>query len=87
MSAAGNSAKAAAIAVVFGVVSAAFLAVPLWFLLGFFFMVFGGHVSRIQIYIAAPCGIAFGAWVGAMAFDYFRKGLAQDEQRTRTRLV
>ena len=87
MSAAGNSAKAAAIAVVFGVTSAAFLAVPLWFLLGFFFMVFSGHVSRIQIYIAAPCGILFGAWVGSMTFDYFRKGLARDQQRTRTRLV
>ena len=87
MSSAGNSVKAAAIGVVFGVVSAAFLAVPLWFLLGFFFMLFGGHVSRIQIYIAAPCGIVFGAWVGAMAFEYFRKGLAHDEQRTRTRPV
>lgn len=87
MSAAGNSAKAAAIAAVFGVVSAAFLAVPLWFLLGFFFMAFGGHVSRVQIYVAAPCGIGFGAWVGAMAFEYFRKGLAEDERRTRTRLV
>ena len=87
MSSAANSAKAVVIATVFGVVSAAFLAVPLWFLLGFFFMVFSGQVSRLQIYIAAPCGIGFGAWVGSMAFEYFRKGLADDEQRTRTRLV
>ncbi len=87
MSAAGNSAKAGSIAVVFGLVSAAFLAVPLWFLLGFFFMLFAGHVSRIQIYIAVPCGVIFGGWVGSMTFDYFRKGLAQDEQRTRTHLV
>ncbi len=87
MSAAGNSAKAAAIAALFGVISAAFLAVPLWFLLGFFFMLFSGGVSRIQIYIAAPCGVVFGGWVASMTFDYFRKGLEQDEQRTRTRLV
>ena len=87
MSAAANSAKAAIIALVMGAVFAAFLAVPLWFLLGFFFMVFSGHVSRIQIYIAVPCGIAFGGWVASMTFDYFHKGLAQDEARTRTRLV
>ncbi len=87
MSSAANSAKAGGIALVFAVLSAAFLAVPLWFLLGFFFMVFSGHVSRVQIYIAAPCGIGFGMWVGSMAFEYFRKGLAQDERRTRTRLV
>lgn len=87
MSAAGNAAKAGMIAVVFGVVSAAFLAVPLWFVLGFFFMTFTGHVSRIQIYVATPCGVVFGAWVGSMVFDYFRKGLAHDEQRTRTHLV
>ncbi len=87
MSAAANSAKAGIIAVVFAVLSAAFLAVPLWFLLGFFFMVFSGHVSRVQIYIAGPCGAAFGIWVGSMVFEYFRKGLAHDEQRTRTHLV
>jgi hypothetical protein len=87
MSTAGNSAKAAAIAVIFGVVSAAFLAVPLWFLLGFFFMLFAGHVSPIQLYIAIPCGVVFGGWVASMTFEYFRKGLAEDEQRTRTRLV
>ncbi len=87
MSAAGNSAKAGAIGLIFGVISAAFLAVPLWFVLGFFFMLFSGHVSRIQIYMAAPCGIVFGGWVGSMTFDYFRKGLEQDEQRTRTHLV
>jgi hypothetical protein len=87
MGAAGNSAKAAAIALVFGVTSAAFLAVPLWFLLGFFFMLLRGHISPIQIYIAVPCGIAFGGWVGSMTFDYFRKGLDHDQQRTRTRLV
>lgn len=87
MSAAGNAAKAGTLGVIFGVVSAAFLAVPLWFVLGFFFMLFAGHVSRIQVYIAAPCGILFGAWVGSMVFEYFRKGLAQDERRTRTRLV
>jgi len=71
----------------FGMVSAAFLAVPLWFLLGFFFMVFSGQISRLQIYIAVPCGIGFGAWVGSMTFEYFRKGMEQDEQRTRTRPV
>ncbi len=75
------------IAVIFGVVSAAFLAVPLWFLLGFFFMLRAGHVSPLQVYIAAPCGLLFGAWVGWMVFEYFHQGLAQDEQRTRTRLV
>jgi len=87
MSAAANSAKAASVAALFGVLSAAFLAVPLWFLLGFFFMVITGHVSRVQIYVAAPAGIGFGAWVASMTFDYFRKGFARDEQRTRTRLV
>ncbi len=83
MSSATNSAKAAGIAAVFGIVSAVFLAVPLWFFLGFFFILLTGHASRAQIYVAAPCGVAFGAWVGAMTFDYFRKGLARDEQRTR----
>ncbi|MBZ5648030.1 MAG: hypothetical protein LAN37_12490 [Acidobacteriia bacterium] len=83
MSAAANSAKAAVIAVVFGVVSAAFLAVPLWFFLGFFFILLGGHVNRAQIYVAAPCGVIFGAWVGSMAFEYFRKGLAHEDERTR----
>ncbi len=87
MSTAANSAKAAAIAVMFGVVSAAFLAVPLWFVLGFFFMLLRGHVSPIQLYIAIPCGVVFGGWVASMTFDYFRKGLAEDEQRTRTHLV
>ncbi len=83
MSAAGSSVKAAVLALVFGAVSAVFLAVPLWFFLGFFFVLLAGHVDRIQIYIAAPCGIVFGAWVGSMAFDYFRKGMAHDQQRTR----
>ena len=87
MGAAANSAKAGAIAALFGVLSAAFLAVPLWFLLGYFFMVITGHVSRVQSYLAAPAGIAFGAWVASMTFDYFRKGMAQVEARTRTRLV
>lgn len=87
MSAALNSAKAAVIAALFGVVSAAFLAVPLWFLLGFFFMMTAGHVSRVQVYIAAPAGIGFGLWVASMTYEYFRKGFAQDEHRTRTRLV
>ncbi len=87
MSAAGNSAKAGAIALIFGILSAAFLAVPLWFVLGFFFMLLSGHVSPIQIYLAAPCGVVFGGWVASLTFDYFRKGLAQDEQRTRTHLV
>jgi len=82
MSAAANSAKAAVIAAVFGIVSAVFLAVPLWFFLGFFFILLAGHVNRAQIYIAAPCGVVFGAWVGAMTYDYFRKGLTHDE-RTR----
>lgn len=83
MSAAANSAKAAVIAAVFGAVAAAFLAVPLWFLLGFFFMVTAGQVSRVQAYIAGPSGIVFGAWVASLTFDYFRKGLARDQQRTR----
>ncbi len=87
MGTAGNTVKAGILGMIFGVVSAAFLAVPLWFLLGFFFMVFSGHVSRIQIYIAAPCGVVFGVWVGSMVFDYFRKGYLHDQQRTRTHLV
>lgn len=87
MSAAANTAKAGAIGVVFGVISAAFLAVPLWFLLGFFFMLFRGHVSLVQVYIAVPCGVGFGAWVGSMVFEYFRQGYDQNEARTRTRLV
>ncbi len=87
MSAAANSVKAAVIAAMFGLLSAAFLAVPLWFLLGFFFMAIAGHVSRVQVYVAGPAGIAFGAWVASLTFDYFRKGYAADEQRTRTRLV
>ncbi len=83
MNGAANSVKAAVLAAVFSAVSAAFLAVPLWFFLGFFFVLLAGHVDRVQIYIAAPCGVVFGAWVGSMAFDYFRKGMAHDEQRTR----
>ncbi len=83
MSSALNSAKAGAIALLFGVVSAAFLAVPLWFLLGFFFMAFAGHVSAVQVYIAAPAGVAFGFWVAAMTYDYFSKGLERDTERTR----
>ncbi len=79
--------KAGAVAVLFGAVSAAFLAVPLWFVLGFFYMAIAGHISRVQVYIAAPCGVLFGAWVASLTFDYFRKGMAHDEQRTRTRLV
>lgn len=87
MSAAANSAKAAAIAAVFGLLSAAFLAVPTWFLLGFFFMTIAGHVSRVQVYIAGPAGVAFGIWVASLTYEYFRKGYAEQEQRTRTRLV
>lgn len=83
MSSAANSLKAGFIALLFGVVSAAFLAVPLWFLLGFFFMTFQGHVSQVQVYIAAPAGVAFGFWVAAMTYDYFSKGLARDTERTR----
>ena len=86
MSAAANSAKAAGVAALFGVLSAAFLAVPLWFVLGFFFMAIAGHVSRVQVYIAGPAGVAFGIWVASLTFDYFRKGYAENE-RTRTRLV
>ena len=83
MSSALNSAKAGIIALLFGVVSAAFLAVPLWFLLGFFFMAFAGHVSPVQVYIAAPGGVVFGFWVAAMTYEYFSKGLERDTERTR----
>jgi hypothetical protein len=83
MAGVANSLKAGVIALLFGVVSAAFLAVPFWFLLGFFFMVFSGHVSWVQVYIAGPTGLAFGAWVATMTFDYFRNGMARDERRTR----
>ncbi len=83
MSSAANALKAGSIALLFGVVSAAFLAVPLWFLLGFFFMTFKGHISQVQVYLAAPAGVAFGFWVAAMTYGYFSKGLSRDTERTR----
>lgn len=83
MGSTANSLKAGVIALLFGVVSAAFLAVPLWFFLGFFFMAIAGHISQVQVYVAAPAGVAFGFWVAAMTYDYFSKGLSRDTERTR----
>lgn len=72
-----RSLGAAAISALFGVIAAAMLFVPLWFIAGVVSVGLIGHLSRVQILVAAPFALAFGFWVARLAYGYFCRTASQ----------